>query len=64
MSKMDALSEKWSALRKDVSEGIDTKGSVFSRIKSVIGVIAMLIYRLRKIALAVPVGYYALKIDS
>ena len=64
MGKMDVLSEKWKTLRKDVSEGIDTTGSVYSRVKSVIGVIVMVIYRLRKVFLAAPVVYYALKLAS
>ena len=43
MGKLDVLSEKWNTLRKDVSEGIDTTGSVYSRVKSVIGLIVMVI---------------------
>ena len=64
MEKMNMLADKWNALRKDVSRGIDTTGSVYNRIKSVIGVIVMVIYRLRKIILAIPVVYYALKLAS
>lgn len=64
MVKMDLLSEKWKALRNDVSNGIDKTGSVYSKIKSVIGVIVMVIYRLRKLVLAIPVVYYALKLAS
>jgi len=64
MSNMNVISEKWNRLRKDVSEGIDTTGSAYSRVKSVIGVIVMVIYRLRKLVLAAPVLYYALKLAS
>lgn len=64
MVKMDLLSEKWKALRNDVSNGIDKSGSVYSKINSVIGVIVMVIYRLRKLVLAIPVVYYALKLAS
>lgn len=64
MVKMDLLSEKWKALRNDVSNGIDKTGSVYSKINSVIGVIVMVIYRLRKLVLAIPVVYYALKLAS
>lgn len=64
MVKMDLLSEKWKALRNDVSNGIDKTGSVYSKINSIIGVIVMVIYRLRKLVLAIPVVYYALKLAS
>ena len=64
MVKMDLLSEKWKALRNDVSNGIDKTSSVYSKINSVIGVIVMVIYRLRKLVLAIPVVYYALKLAS
>ena len=62
MGKMNMLVDKWNSLRKDVSDGIDTTGSVYTRIKSIIGVIVMVVYRLRKIILALPVVYFALKI--
>lgn len=64
MGKMDILTEKWADLRQDISDGIDRTGSVYSRIKSIIGVIVMVLYRLRKIVLAIPVIYYALKLAS
>ena len=64
MGKMDVLTEKWADLRQDISDGIDRTGSVYSRIKSIIGVIVMVLYRLRKIVLAIPVIYYALKLAS
>lgn len=62
MGKLAGITEKWTALRKDVSDGIDTTGTTYQRIKSVIGVIVMVLYRLRKVVLAIPVIYYALKL--
>ncbi len=62
MGKFDGMLNKWKDLRTEAEEKIDRTGSVWSRIKSVIGVIVMVLYRLRKIVLAVPVVYYALKI--
>ena len=62
MQKLGAIAEKWNLFRKDVSSGINTTGTVYDKIKSIIGVIVMCLYRLRKIFLAIPVVYYALKL--
>lgn len=64
MGKMNMLAEKWNTLRKDVTDNVETSGSVYTRVKSIIGVIVMVIYRLRKLVLALPVAYYALKLAS
>lgn len=62
MLKFDVITDKWKMLRKDVANEIDTSGSLYSRIKNIIGIVVMLLYRLRKVVLAVPVVYYALKL--
>ena len=64
MEKFEMITDKWNALRKDVTDGINTTGSTYTRVKSIIGVIIMVLYRLRKIVLAIPVVFYALKIAS
>lgn len=64
MGKLDMLTDKWNALRNDVSKEVVTTGSPYTRVKSIVGVIVMVIYRLRKIVLALPVLYYALKLAN
>jgi hypothetical protein len=64
MEKFEMITDKWNTLRKDVTDGINTTGSTYTRVKSIIGVIIMVLYRLRKIVLAIPVVFYALKIAS
>lgn len=64
MEKFEMITDKWNTLRKDVTDGINTTGSTYMRVKSIIGVIIMVLYRLRKIVLAIPVVFYALKIAS
>ena len=64
MGKIDMLTDKWNSLRKDISNKMNTTNSVYERVKNVIGVIVMVIYRLRKIILAIPVVYYALKLAA
>ena len=56
--------EKWMEFRNNLSAAAHSTGSVYTRIKKVIGVIIMLIYRLRSVFLAIPVVYYALKLAS
>ena len=62
MVKLDAVVDKWSGLKEKVSAWWNAGGSVYSKIKKVIGVIVMTLYRLRRFFLAAPVVYYALKL--
>lgn len=62
MGKMDVIAEKWSGLRSKLAAGVNTTGTTYEKIKSIIGVIVMVFYRLRKVILAIPVIYYALKL--
>ena len=62
MGKIDMVADKWSGFRSKLSAGINTTGSVYERIKSIIGVIVMVLYHLRKVFLAIPVVYYAVKL--
>lgn len=64
MVKLDMITEKLTSVREEVDSRIDKTGSLYSRIKSIIGVIVMVLFRLRKVVLAVPVVYYALKLAS
>lgn len=62
MGKMDVIAEKWSGLRSKLAAGVNTTGTTYEKVKSIIGVIVMVFYRLRKVILAIPVIYYALKL--
>lgn len=62
MDKHSAIAEKWTTMKAQVTAGVNTTGSVYARVKSIIGIIVMCLYRLRKVFLAVPVVYYALKL--
>ena len=50
--------------RNNLSAAAHSTGSVYTKIKNVIGIIIMLIYRLRSVFLAIPVVYYALKLAA
>ena len=64
MGKTGSFTEKWNGFRDSIRTAANTTGSVYTKIKSVIGVIVMCLYRLRKVFLAIPVVYYALKIAA
>lgn len=62
MEKTGTFTEKWKGFCDSLKAAANTTGSVYTKIKSVIGVLVMVGYRLRKIVLAIPVVYLALKI--
>lgn len=62
MGKTGSFADKWNGFRNSLSAAVNTTGSVYTKIKNVIGVIVMCLYRLRAVFLAIPVVYYALKI--
>lgn len=68
MVNLSSFSEKWNQLTKkqepETEPQQEKQLSVYARIKNVIGVIVMCLYRLRKVFLAIPVVYYALKLAS
>ncbi len=73
MVNLSGFADKWNELTKkqepeskqERTESQQEKtGSLYSRIKRVIGVIIMCLYRLRKVFLAIPVVYYALKLAN
>lgn len=64
MGNIGGFTEKWNGFRNSFSAAVNTTGSVYSKIKSVIGIIVMCLYRLRKVFMAIPVVYYALKLAS
>lgn len=64
MGKLDMVAEKWNGVRSKLTAGVNTTGSTYEKVKSVIGIIIMVLYRLRKVFLAAPVVYYAMKLAS
>lgn len=64
MGKFDGIVEKWNSFRGHLTSKVEPTDSPFSKIKKVIGVLIMLIYRIRAVFLAIPVAYYALKLAA
>lgn len=62
MGKLEVLKQKWEELRGSLKTAVTTTDSVYTKIKNVIGILVMCIYRLRKVFLAIPVLHYALKL--
>lgn len=58
------VKESWTGFMASLKTAANTTGSVYQKIKKVIGVIVMLLYRLRAVFLAIPVVYYALKLAA
>ena len=64
MGKLKELTAGWNQVQGEVKESLESNGSVWSKIKRVVGILIMCIYRLRSVFLAVPVVYYALKLAA
>ncbi len=64
MGKLQEMTAGWKKVRSDVEESVQAETSVWSKIKKVIGILVMVIYRLRSILLAIPVAWYALKLAA
>ena len=64
MGKFDEMKKKWKAFRGTLAEATAPANSVYTRIKKIIGILIMCVYRLRAVFLAIPVAYYALKLAA
>ena len=64
MGKLKEMSAGWNKVQDEVKESLESNVSVWSKIKKVVGILIMCIYRLRSIFLAIPVVYYALKLAA
>lgn len=64
MGKFDMVTDQWKGLRDKLTAAVNTSGTVYEKVKRVIGILVMVFYRLRKVFLAIPVVYYALKLAS
>lgn len=58
------VKESWNGFRDSLKAAVNTTGSVYDKIKKVIGILVMVIYRLRAVFMAIPVVYYALKLGA
>ena len=62
MVKLDMVAEKWQGFRSKVLADVNSADNWYNKVKKIIDIVVMLLYRLRKIFLAIPVVYYALKL--
>lgn len=64
MGKLKEIAAGWNRVQDDVKDSLRSNDSVWCKIKRVIGILVMLVYRLRSVFLAVPVVWYALKLAA
>lgn len=64
MGKIQEMTAGWKKVRSDVEQSVQSNASLWSKIKKVVGILAMVVYRLRSVILAVPVIWYALKLAA
>jgi len=64
MGKLKEIAAGWNKVQDDVKDSLQTEASLWSKIKKVIGILVMVIYRLRSVFLAIPVVFYALKLAA
>lgn len=64
MGKLQELTAGWNQVHEEVRDNLNSTESVYVKIKKVVGILLMCIYRLRSVFLAIPVAYYALKLAA
>lgn len=64
MGKLKEITAGWNQVQDDVKDSLQSDASAWGKIKRIVGIIVMLIYRLRSIFLAIPVAWYALKLAA
>lgn len=64
MGKLSEMTAGWNKVQDDVKESLQSDDTVWSKIKRVVGILIMVVYRLRSIFLAIPVIWYALKLAA
>lgn len=64
MGKLKEMASGWNQVQEDVKESITSNDSLWSKIKRVVGILVMCVYRLRSVFLAIPVIWYALKLAA
>ena len=64
MKKIKEIAAGWNRVQADVKDSLNADVSVWMKIKRVVGIIVMVIYRLRSVFLAIPVAWFALKLAA
>lgn len=64
MGKLKEITAGWNKVQGEVRESLQSEDTVWTKIKRVVGILVMLVYRLRSVFLAIPVVWYALKLAA
>lgn len=64
MGKLEQVTAGWKKVQQDVKDSLNSTGSVYVKIKRIVGIFVMVIYRLRGVILGVPVIWHALKLAA
>ena len=64
MGKLEQVTAGWKQVQQDVKDSLNSTGSVYAKIKRIVGIFVMVIYRLRGVILGIPVIWHALKLAA
>lgn len=64
MGKLEQVTAGWKKVQQDVKDSLNSTGSVYAKIKRIVGILVMVIYRLRGVILGIPVIWHALKLAA
>lgn len=64
MGNAGSFTQKWNGFRDSLRTAANTGGSVYSKIKNVLGFLIMSLYRIRALFMAIPVAFAALKLAA
>ena len=64
MGKLEQVTAGWKKVQQDVKDSLNSTGSVYAKIKRIVGIFVMVIYRLRGVILCIPVIWHALKLAA
>lgn len=64
MGKLEQVTAGWKKVQQDVKDSLNSTGSVYAKIKRIVGIFVMVFYRLRGVILGIPVIWHALKLAA
>lgn len=64
MGKLEQVTAGWKKVQQDVKDSLNSTGSVYAKIKRIVEIFVMVIYRLRGVILGIPVVWHALKLAA
>lgn len=64
MGKLKEITAGWNKVQEDVKDSLQSEAALWTKIKHVVWILVMVIYRLRSVFLAIPVAWYALKLAA